>query len=210
MTQERSEDYSFGFVAGHLALDFVNTVSSYRTPNPHYHIANYADLVAWGVQARLLDEGEARHLLVRGAERPAEAARLAKRANDLRGAIHAIFEATSAGAAPKQSDVDVLNTVLSRAMAHSRIERDGSEFKWGWSGLARELDGVLWPVARSAADLLTSDLKSRVSSCASDTCGWVFLDMTRNHSRHWCDMKECGNRAKARRHYHRRRESDAE
>jgi len=40
---------------------------------------------------------------------------------------------------------------------------------------------------------------------ATDGCGWLFLDETRNRSRRWCSMKDCGNRAKARRHYRRRR-----
>jgi len=35
--------------------------------------------------------------------------------------------------------------------------------------------------------------------CAADDCAWVFLDTSKNHSRRWCDMKACGNRAKARR-----------
>ncbi|HEV2391667.1 MAG TPA: CGNR zinc finger domain-containing protein [Verrucomicrobiae bacterium] len=36
--------------------------------------------------------------------------------------------------------------------------------------------------------------------CQGDTCGWLFVDSSKNHSRRWCDMRDCGNRAKARRH----------
>src|SRR5438270_478076 len=36
-------------------------------------------------------------------------------------------------------------------------------------------------------------------------CAWLFLDTTKNHSRRFCTMKECGNRAKQRRHYQRKR-----
>jgi predicted RNA-binding Zn ribbon-like protein len=60
---------------------------------------------------------------------------------------------------------------------------------------------MLWPVARSAADLLTSQEQSRVRECAASDCGWLFLDLSRNRSRRWCDMETCGNRTKARRHY---------
>src|SRR5207302_22567 len=63
------------------------------------------------------------------------------------------------------------------------------------------LDRMLWPVIRSAADLLVSGEAQRVRRCASETCDWLFLDTSRNHSRRWCDMSGCGNRAKARRHY---------
>ncbi|MCB0153982.1 MAG: CGNR zinc finger domain-containing protein, partial [Anaerolineae bacterium] len=56
----------------------------------------------------------------------------------------------------------------------------------------------------SAAELLTSDRLNRVGQCAGESCGWLFLDTTRNHSRRWCEMEHCGNRAKAKRHYRRR------
>ncbi len=70
-------------------------------------------------------------------------------------------------------------------------------------------DCLLWPAAHSAARLLTDEkLRSSVRQCADDRgCGVFFLDRTRNHSRRWCSMKSCGNRAKAQRHYQRQREA---
>jgi len=62
---------------------------------------------------------------------------------------------------------------------------------------------VLAPVVESAAALLTSPDLSRVRECESETCGWLFIDRSRNRSRRWCDMTVCGNRAKVRRHYQR-------
>src|SRR5690606_34555848 len=79
---------------------------------------------------------------------------------------------------------------------------------FGWPE-SNALDQVLWPVAVSAAELLTSADRERVKECAADTCNWLFLDMSRNRSRRWCDMKECGNRAKARRFYKRQRAADS-
>ena len=57
------------------------------------------------------------------------------------------------------------------------------------------------PVARSAAELLTSPRATRVHECESDTCTWLFVDRSHARRRRWCDMSSCGNRAKARRHY---------
>lgn len=68
---------------------------------------------------------------------------------------------------------------------------------------------MLWPVARSAADLLVSPDLARVRKCAGPTCDWPFVDMSRNRSRRWCDMRECGNRAKARRYSVRHRSGRA-
>jgi len=77
----------------------------------------------------------------------------------------------------------------------------------GWEERPGALDAVLWPVAASAAELLVSgDDLSRVRVCGlyeDGECGWLFVDQTRSHTRRWCSMKDCGNRAKARRHYHR-------
>jgi len=60
-------------------------------------------------------------------------------------------------------------------------------------------------VVHDAAGLLTSEKLDRVEECADDRCGWLFLDVSRNRSRRWCAMEDCGNRAKARRHYKRKR-----
>jgi predicted RNA-binding Zn ribbon-like protein len=56
---------------------------------------------------------------------------------------------------------------------------------------------------RAAVELLTSEDIMRVRTCADETCAWLFLDRTKNQRRRWCDMKTCGNRVKARRHYER-------
>jgi predicted RNA-binding Zn ribbon-like protein len=78
-------------------------------------------------------------------------------------------------------------------------------FAWTWPD-EEELDlaRLLWPVARSAAELLTSPDRQLVRECLGDNCGWLFLDTSKNHRRTWCSMQGCGNRAKARRHYARR------
>jgi predicted RNA-binding Zn ribbon-like protein len=64
-----------------------------------------------------------------------------------------------------------------------------------------KLDWILNPLIRSAADLLVSDELKRVKRCGDPACGWLFLDTSRNKSRRWCDMSDCGNRAKASRFY---------
>ena len=89
---------------------------------------------------------------------------------------------------------------------HARIVSTKEGFKWDWSE-ELALDRMLWFIARSAADLLTSGNLDRVRQCGDEECGWLFIDTTKNRSRRWCDMTDCGNRAKARRHYSRLRAS---
>jgi predicted RNA-binding Zn ribbon-like protein len=88
------------------------------------------------------------------------------------------------------------------AMKHRQLSHSGQEYRWEWKCSRGEMIGwVLWPIALSAADLLASEKLGSVRRCAGDNCAWLFLDESRNHSRRWCDMKICGNRQKARRHY---------
>jgi predicted RNA-binding Zn ribbon-like protein len=89
------------------------------------------------------------------------------------------------------------------------IAPSGGGFAWEWYEVDGALDLPVWIVARSAADLLMSADLTRVRKCASEKCDWLFLDASRNRSRRWCDMAVCGNRAKARRNYARRRDTAA-
>ena len=97
----------------------------------------------------------------------------------------------------------LLNLTWQFSAEHGRIVSTGGQFRWEWSRMDSYLDSVLWPVARTAGDLLVSGELALVRICGSDECYWLFLDKTKNHRRRWCDMKTCGNRVKARRHYER-------
>ncbi len=100
--------------------------------------------------------------------------------------------------------MDTLSRELSIARDHERLSRSADVFAWTWDD-RYALDLVLWSVSRSAAELLTSGELSTLRQCGGEECGWLFLDPSRNHSRQWCDMRDCGNRAKVRRFRARRR-----
>ncbi len=89
------------------------------------------------------------------------------------------------------------------------LEQDGEG--WGWVDAGEPaLDQMLGPVARSAVELLTSGRRARVRECeGANGCGWLFIDTSKNGRRRWCDMKVCGNRAKARRHRQRTSTEDS-
>jgi predicted RNA-binding Zn ribbon-like protein len=76
--------------------------------------------------------------------------------------------------------------------------------RWDWPDAGSRLDSPLWPVGRAAAALLTSGDLSRLRQCGGERCGWLFLDRSRNRSRHWCTMEDCGNVSKVRRFRQRR------
>ena len=102
--------------------------------------------------------------------------------------------------------MQVLNALLSQSLPHLKVVNSAEGFTWEWGGDVEDFNQIIWQVARSSAELLTSDQLSRVRVCEDDRgCGYLFIDTTRNHSRRWCSMESCGNRAKARRHYARQR-----
>jgi predicted RNA-binding Zn ribbon-like protein len=195
-TQPAAEPYEFDLSGGHIALDFVNTLSSTSGD----HLGSYADLVEFGHQSTLLTREDADRLRNAALDEPAGAAGVLNRAKHLRAALREIFDALAAGREPSDSDLNFLNGDLAVSLGHARVLKTPRGYRWGWSG--RNLDAMLWPIARAAADLLTSDRdRSLVRECGADDCRWLFLDTSKNRSRQWCSMQSCGNREKARRHY---------
>ncbi len=188
-----------------LCLDFSNTVDWRDGDQPEDFITSYRDLVYWGRRMGLLSEEGSRRLLEEAALHPADAAVALVRAIDLRETIYRAFSAIAQGARPREEDLATLNAALSASLARLRIVPSQDSYSWGWAASPSDLDQMLWPVVRSAGILLTSVLLGRVRKCAGDPCGWLFLDTSKNRSRRWCDMRSCGNRAKARRYYQRKR-----
>lgn len=188
-------------VGGRVCLDFVNTVDEHVAFRDE-QLRAYPDLVWWGLHAGALHEAAAAPLFARAEAEPARAAEVFARAIALREALFRVFTAARAAAQPDDADLEVLNRELSLALAHQRLGAEDGAFAWGWED-APELERVLWPVLRDAAELLIAGELRRVGKCCGDDCDWLYLDTSRNRSRRWCDMQVCGNRAKARRHYHR-------
>jgi predicted RNA-binding Zn ribbon-like protein len=197
----------FDLTGGLLCLDFANTVDDRTEVHPQELLNSYNDLVSWSEQAHVLTEQEAQQLLEKAARRPSEASRVLKRAVAIREAMFRIFKAVAEDASPEDEDLVSLSAAVADAQNHAQIVLKANGFIWDWAGIAGDLDRMLWPVVRSAADFLTSDELDTVRVCASDSCDWLFLDTSKNHSRRWCNMKSCGNREKARRFYSRKKSS---
>ncbi len=202
----------FQFVGGDLALDFCNTVGGKRGLISREYLNSYFDFVAWSHQAGLLDRTQAQACLGKAERQPENAREVLSRAVELREAIFRIFAALSAKRPLPRGDLDIINLELARNLSRMQLAapRNGEEFTWRWLGNDGELDLPLGPIARAAAMLLTDPHHlGRVEICQGDTCGWIFMDLSKNHSRRWCDMRDCGNRAKIRRHRLKQKQHEA-
>jgi len=183
-----------------LCLDFANTVNGRPVAQRDY-LADYADLLAWVEYAGGLPAGATKPL--RAASGPGASAVLTD-AHRLRDTVYAVFSPIAAARRPAAADVDRIGSAYAGAMHHLRITGASGAGRYAltWPVEAGRLDAPLWPVAQSAGELLLSGPLERIGECPS--CGWLFLDTSRNGTRRWCSMATCGSRDKMAR-YHRRR-----
>ena len=187
-----------------LGLDFTDTVDWRNARQGRVRVdglPDYGKLIEWSLKRGLVSGDEARRL-ERMARDSGKDKTTLKRAVELRESIYRIFSAIAHEERPENRDLDTLNVFLSEGLAKSRIVRAGEGFQWSWRG-AESPEMMLWPIARSAADLLTSDRLDDVGECANEEegCGCLFLDNTKSHTKKWCSSTSCGNRAKVRRFY---------
>ncbi len=181
-------------VGGAPCLDFVNTVGYRgREDGREERLPDYPALVDWAERVGILEGQEASQARAAALADPARADAVVAEARDLREAIARLFQGR-----PRPDDLALVNGHLAQA-PRAALVRQGAGFGWGTD--ADTLRAPLWPVLWNAADLMAGAERDRVRCCADPECRWMFLDTARNRPRLWCSMDDCGNRAKARRHY---------
>ena len=190
-----------------LCLKFTDTIDWRMSGHPDESLRSYSDLVKWSIRRGVIDDGEAGRLLRFAESEPAIAADTLEEAKSLREAIYSIFSTVAGGKRAQATDVGVLNRHLARAMAKMEVQVTDEGYRLGWCS-DQVADKMLYPVAKSAAELLTSDELDRLKQCANedDGCGSLFLDSSKSHSRRWCSMDSCGNKTKVRTYYAKHRQ----
>ncbi len=203
-----NETKNWKFIGGRLCLDFVNSVGGRKEqeekPYPENIILkdkleNYNDLVTWGKQTRIITEVEEKKLLNLIASRKKETDMIFDRAIELRESLFKIIYEVINSKEPEEKMIQILNKEYAVANENRKLVYKDNKIEWQFSKDPLKPDYLIWLIAESAVKLLSSDLLSRVKICSGDDCGWLFLDTSKNKSRQWCDMKDCGNLAKVRR-----------
>jgi predicted RNA-binding Zn ribbon-like protein len=201
VTDKKRAAGSLKLLGGHLCLDFVNTLDWRGTDSPQEFLNTYDDLVSWSRHTGICSQLEAEKLYKMAEQSNAAAQKALTRALNLRETIYRLFAAGIASQNPLNDDLAKFNKNLSRSMKDSQIIPATDGYAWDITGNRTSLDWILNPVIRSAAEILVSDERKKIKACADSACGWLFIDVSRNRSRRWCDMQDCGNRAKASRFY---------
>jgi predicted RNA-binding Zn ribbon-like protein len=177
----------FELIGGNVCLDFINTLDDRTSDKPKELLKNYYELVRFGEDTGVLTPGQLDFFFERAHLMTEEAEEALRHAISLREALYTVY------------------AYIHEAALHSHLVQRGERCDWRFDDLRSALEALLWPIARAAGDLLASSDMAQVRTCSSPTCQWFFLDTSKNHQRRWCSMKECGNRAKVRKFYARKK-----
>ncbi len=194
----------FQLVAGHLALDFANTLDYRYDPDRLIDLLpSYQRFLAFCRQSGIVTGAETRKIL--DGLNELDSRLVLKEVINLREAVYSLILSGVRGRSPAEPDLCALNGFLSEARAVDQVVWQKRRFVRRVRDVTERPDGPLRLVVDAAVGLMTSPDIHRVRECSEDTCRWFFLDRSRNHSRRWCDMQLCGNRSKAKRFYARTR-----
>jgi len=191
---------------GWLSLDFVNTVSNRNVEPPQFdYFTSYPIILDWTKRVNLLKTSEAKILEKYALEHPIESAKSWIRALEAREMLFTIFQCIVNSKTPPAREQSLFNTWLSRSLRKSQVEfgNGTSSVRASWNIAPEDLDKPIYPIIKSAYDLLLGGQLHRIKECG--TCGWLFLDKSKNRSRKWCNMDTCGSQQKSKNYYHRKK-----
>ena len=184
-------------VGGSLALDFVNSRSGPAGAAPDDDaLTGYADVLAWGRYAGSLADAEAAALRRLAREDPDGAETAFRRCLRIRECLDEVFREHARGGNPSRRALVELRDHELDALGAAELEV-GRAFAWSWRRDRSFLRPVR-PVVHAAVELLTAGQLDRIKGCG--TCRFLFLDESRNRSRRWCSMEDCGTVEKMRRY----------
>ncbi len=185
-------------VGGHPALDLANTVAP-RPPGPVEleFLPDAAHVLEWARRVGVVDGAEAGRIERAWSRSPGSTD--AALADVL--ALRALIDPVLAG-----QRLDTLTRRWATAISRSELVPAGQ----GAATLVIGTEPTLMipdRLADAVVDLLRTVDLSRLRTCPlpEGGCGWLFLDRSRNGSRKWCSMDDCGTQAKSRRLTARRR-----
>jgi predicted RNA-binding Zn ribbon-like protein len=189
-------------VGGNVALDLLNTQNGPAGEAPEDDVLlDYGDLLAWASHVGLLTAAEERSLRRRAREQPEDAAAAFQRARETRAYVHDIFESVARGRPLARADLLRLQHDAAEALSHGRLVSAHGKYRWSWAH-DQDLRRPLWPLIHAALALVTDGPLERVKGCAS--CRFLFVDESKNRSRRWCSMDDCGAEDKMRKYVARR------
>jgi len=195
----RTAKPSFELIAGHPALDLINTLDwRFREePPPEELLNDFDDLAHFVEQSGLMSNVQVRRMLRNVSAN--KGGQVIESVRELREAAARVLYAVLDGKDPSASSVKLLERYFREARESQHLHWNGNKLAWELTQSPAPAELLLWLLSLRAAELMTSDEMHSLRECGNAECRWLFLDTSKNHTRRWCDMKICGNRMKARR-----------
>ncbi|HYL98007.1 MAG TPA: CGNR zinc finger domain-containing protein [Blastocatellia bacterium] len=200
MIAHESTKSAFLFIGNYLCLDFVNT-RILKAGNIVDMIGSFGGLAGWAAAAKVFPESKIKSARTRWST-PAVRDCMSQ-ALDLRSRMSVAVTRLSSGKQPSREIVDAVNRVLEKRIGHTRVVRERGQYKREFEAELNHPVQLIVPIAESFGDLLCYADPSLIKKCGNPECVLWFYDTTRSHTRRWCRMSSCGNRAKAAAHYRR-------
>lgn len=209
MSKERSIG-TLSLDGGALCFHFINTVNAWRGPNLHEYLGSYEDLIAWCRKVDILNEAQRAALLQYAIQNETAATAALDKLKRTRETLYHFFSAIAEndGITITATVLEKFNKALTNALSRLQFEKTDT----GISAILKQEDtdlmAPLWTVMKSAYDVLTNEEHARIKEC--ETCGWIFLDHTKNNKKRWCSPLTCGTTDKSKRYYQKKKERSEE
>lgn len=194
------------FIADSPGLDFLNSVAT-PTDDPVDWIDDGEGLMAWLDQAEMVPRADLDSIRDRAI--PGQLDAVAAQARDLRNWYRSFVHRHKGKplTAAALAELDPLNHLLERDEMYARLvaREDGEGVRLALKTMRRwgSPESLLAPICEVLATLLTQEDFTYVKACEAHSCTLLFADHTRGHTRRWCSMEICGNRAKQAAHRNR-------
>ncbi len=188
---------TYKLVGEEISFDFINTISWPDSEWRHDWLNVPKNFILWAVAAGVINKRQAKTLAARS---KTELEKELRHVLTIRSDLAKVLTPLAFNKKPAEGAINKLDKLIHQVNDHHSL--DPRRYNWVWDE-PHSFNEVLAPVIWNAGQVLTESDHSRIRHCPS--CNWIFFDTTKNRSRRWCDMDDCGSRDKALRYYHRQK-----
>lgn len=191
----------FIFDGNDSCLDFLNT-EMFEGDQRIELLEDFTDIVDWLVLSGLIDSLAAKKILADG---QLNREKVVRDMREFRSDLKMMVKDLTMGKLPGEPVLDAINQQLKKNKVYSElhVNKAGIEHR---SISINPKNDLIAPIAKAVLELLTQKEITLIKKCSDPDCTIFFYDESKNHSRRWCSMSRCGNRAKASAHYKKMKE----
>ena len=186
----------FVFDGNDRCLDFLNT-EMFEGDQRIELLEDYSDVVDWLKVSGLIDSEMANEILF---DKRTNRQKVIKDIKSFRSTLKNVIKDLTLGKPPGEPSIKAINQILKTNKVYSQIHNHNGDIELVTIPTSPNYDPLVL-IAKTAVELLTQKDLALIKNCGDPVCTLLFYDESKNHTRRWCSMNRCGNRAKAAIHY---------